>query len=208
MPVALALVSDTTSFLPKLTPATDPYLAALADRVLVFDGATGTNLQMMELTAEDFGGPALEGCNEILVATRPDAIERLHTSFLEIGSDVIETDSFGSFSIVLAEYDLADRAFELSRTAAELARRCADRFSTPEKPRFVAGSMGPGTKFPTLGQIPYTELRESRLPACSPVVSTCSSSRRCSTSSAPRPPSTAAASPWPTPGDRCRSRSR
>ena len=158
---SLGIVSDHLPLLSKLTPATDPYLAALADRVLVFDGATGTNLQLMDLGPDDFGGEALEGCNEILVASRPDAIERLHTSFLEVGSDVIETDSFGSFSIVLAEYDLADRAEELSRTAAELARRCADRFSTPTKPRFVAGSIGPGTKFPTLGQIPYTELRDS-----------------------------------------------
>ena len=144
-----------------MTAETDPYLAALAQRVLVFDGATGTNLQLMDLTAEDFGGPMLEGCNEILVDTRPDAIDRLHRSFLEVGSDVVETDSFGSFSIVLAEYDLEDRAEELSFKAATIARAAADDFSTPEKPRFVAGSIGPGTKFPTLGQIPYLELRDS-----------------------------------------------
>jgi 5-methyltetrahydrofolate--homocysteine methyltransferase len=157
----LAFVSDRIPLLPKLTAETDPYLAALAQRVLVFDGATGTNLQLMDLTAEDFGGPMLEGCNEILVDTRPDAIDRLHRSFLEVGSDVVETDSFGSFSIVLAEYDLEDRAEELSFKAATIARAAADDFSTPEKPRFVAGSIGPGTKFPTLGQIPYLELRDS-----------------------------------------------
>ena len=154
-------MSDRIPLLPKLTAETDPYLAALAQRVLVFDGATGTNLQLMDLTAEDFGGPMLEGCNEILVDTRPDAIDRLHRSFLEVGSDVVETDSFGSFSIVLAEYDLEDRAEELSFKAATIARAAADDFSTPEKPRFVAGSIGPGTKFPTLGQIPYLELRDS-----------------------------------------------
>ena len=147
--------------LPRLDAGCDPYLAALAEKVVFFDGATGTNLQLQGLTAADFGGPALEGCNEVLVESKPSAIEQLHTSFLEVGSDVIETDSFGSFSIVLAEYDLEDRAESLSRSAAELARRCADRFSTPEKPRFVAGSIGPGTKFPTLGQISYEELRAS-----------------------------------------------
>ena len=154
-------MSQRIPLLPRLTAATDPYLAALARKVLVFDGATGTNLQLMELTADDFGGPALEGCNEILVDTRPDAIDRLHRSFLEVGCDVIETDSFGSFSIVLAEYGLEARAEELSLRSAELARIAADAFSTNEHPRFVAGSMGPGTKFPTLGQISYEALRDS-----------------------------------------------
>ena len=154
-------MADRVPQFPRLDASNDPYLNALRQRILVFDGATGTNLQLMDLTADDFGGPALEGCNEILVATRPDAIDRLHRSFLEVGSDVIETDSFGSFSIVLAEYGLEDRAHELSLASATLARTAADAFSTPTKPRFVAGSMGPGTKFPTLGQIPYLELRES-----------------------------------------------
>jgi 5-methyltetrahydrofolate--homocysteine methyltransferase len=147
--------------LPRLDASSDPYLAALSERVLIFDGATGTNLQLMDLSADDFGGPALEGCNEILVDTRPDAIDRLHRSFLEVGSDVVETDSFGSFSVVLAEYGLENRAEELSRRSAELARGVADEFATATAPRFVAGSMGPGTKFPTLGQIPYLELRSS-----------------------------------------------
>ncbi len=146
---------------PRLTAESDPYLGAMAQRVLIYDGATGTNLQLMDLTVDDFGGPALEGCNELLVDTRPDAIERLHRSFLDVGCDVIETDSFGSFSIVLAEYDLEARAEELSRNSANLARRLADEYSTPDKPRFVAGSMGPGTKFPTLGQISYVDLRDS-----------------------------------------------
>jgi 5-methyltetrahydrofolate--homocysteine methyltransferase len=147
--------------LPRLDASRDPYLAALDERVLFFDGATGTNLQLQGLSAEDFGGPSLEGCNEVLVESKPSAIEALHTSFLEVGSDVIETDSFGSFSLVLAEYGLEDRAESLSRSAAQLARRCADAFSIPAKPRFVAGSIGPGTKFPTLGQIPYEALRAS-----------------------------------------------
>lgn len=110
--------------------------------VLVFDGAMGTNLQVQNLTAEDFGGPEYEGCNEYLVVTKPEAVATVHRAFLEAGADVIETDTFGGTSIVLAEYDLADRAYELNKTAAELARSVADEFSTPEKPRFVAGSMG------------------------------------------------------------------
>ena len=139
----------------------DPYLRALNERLLVFDGATGTNLQLQDLTADDFGGAAFEGCNEILTVTRPEAIERLHRSFLDVGVDVIETDSFGSFSVVLQEYGIADRAHELSLASATLARRVADEYASPGSPRFVAGSMGPGTKFPTLGQISYDELSAS-----------------------------------------------
>ena len=114
--------------------------------VLVFDGATGTSLQGLGLTADDFGGPDLEGCNENLAVTKPDAVKAVHRQFLEVGCDVIETDTFGAASIVLAEYGLEDKAFELNKRAAELAREMADEFSTPEKPRFVAGSMGPTTK--------------------------------------------------------------
>jgi 5-methyltetrahydrofolate--homocysteine methyltransferase len=139
----------------------DPYLAALTDRVLIYDGATGTNLQTQDLSADDFGGASFEGCNELLVLTRPDAIETLHRSFLDVGIDVIETDSFGSFSVVLAEYGIAERAFELSHASAVLARRVADEYSSTTQPRFVAGSMGPGTKFPTLGQITYDDLEAS-----------------------------------------------
>ena len=129
--------------------------------VLVFDGATGTSLQQMDLSAEDFGGPALEGCNENLVFTRPDAVQAVHRQFLEVGCDVIETDTFGAASIVLVEYDLQDQAFALNKRAAELAREVADEFSTPEKPRFVAGSMGPTTKLPTLGHVGFEELKSS-----------------------------------------------
>ncbi|MEW6497852.1 MAG: methionine synthase, partial [Cyanobacteriota bacterium] len=127
--------------------------------VLVFDGAMGTNLQTQNLTAEDFGGPQYEGCNEYLVHTKPEAVEKVHRSFLEAGADVIETDTFGGASIVLAEYDLADQAYYLNKTAAELAKRVAAEFSTPEKPRFVAGSMGPTTKLPTLGHIDFDTMQ-------------------------------------------------
>ncbi|MEB3292246.1 MAG: methionine synthase [Synechococcales bacterium] len=129
--------------------------------VLVFDGAMGTNIQSQNLTAEDFGGADYEGCNEYLVETKPEAIAKVHRDFLAAGADVIETDTFGSSPFVLAEYGLQDRAYELSKKAAELARDCAEEFSTPEKPRFVAGSMGPGTKLPTLGHITYDELKKS-----------------------------------------------
>jgi 5-methyltetrahydrofolate--homocysteine methyltransferase len=129
--------------------------------VLVFDGATGTSLQLMDLSAEDFGGPALEGCNENLVFTRPDAVQAVHRQFLEVGADVIETDTFGATSLVLAEYDISDQAFALNRRAAELARQMADAYSTPEKPRFVAGSMGPTTKLPTLGHVDFDTMKAS-----------------------------------------------
>ena len=110
--------------------------------VLVFDGATGTSLQQMELTAVDFGGSALEGCNEILVRTRPDVVRAVHKQFLDAGCDVIETNTFGSTSLVLAEYDLENEAFELNRQAALLAREMADQYTTDQHPRYVAGSMG------------------------------------------------------------------
>jgi 5-methyltetrahydrofolate--homocysteine methyltransferase len=131
--------------------------------VLVFDGAMGTSLQMQELTAEDFGGAAYEGCNEYLVATKPESVDKVHRSFLEAGADVIETDTFGGTSLVLAEYDLSDRAYELNKTAAVLARKAADDYSTPEKPRFVAGSIGPGTKLPTLGHVDFDTLKNAYL---------------------------------------------
>ena len=141
--------------------ADDPYLAALAERVLIYDGATGTNLQLQDLTVADFGGAEFEGCNEILTVTKPEAIERLHRSFLDVGVDVIETDSFGSFSVVLAEYGISERAHELALASAQIARRVADSYSSPGSTKFVAGSIGPGTKFPTLGQITYDALSAS-----------------------------------------------
>ena len=118
----------------------------LAERIAVIDGAVGTSIQAMSLKAQDFGGPELEGCNENLVRTRPDAVRKLHQSFLDVGADIIETNSFGSTSIVLAEYGLQAHARELNRLAAAIAREMADTATTSNKPRFVAGSMGPTTK--------------------------------------------------------------
>ncbi len=129
--------------------------------VLVFDGAMGTNLQVQNLTAEDFGGAQYEGCNEYLVHTKPEAVAIVHRGFLEAGADVIETDTFGGTPLVLAEYDLADQAYYLNKTAAELAKKLAHEYSTPDKPRFVAGSIGPGTKLPTLGHIDYDSLKNA-----------------------------------------------
>jgi len=137
------------------------YLDALKDKVIVFDGATGTNIQKLGLTADDFGGSNLEGCNEILVARRPDIIQNLHSSFLEVGVDAIETNTFGDLPFVLAEYDLADEAYNLAHKAAVIAREVADGYATKNSPRFVAGSMGPGTKSPTLAQISFPDLRDA-----------------------------------------------
>jgi len=137
------------------------YLDAVRERVVIFDGAAGTNLQLRDLTADDFGGPDFEGCNEILVVTRPEVVADLHRSFLEVDVDVIETNSFGASSITLAEYGIADRAHELNLAAARIAREAADAFDTPGRPRWVAGSIGPGTKFPSLGQIRFAEVRDA-----------------------------------------------
>ncbi len=137
------------------------YLEAVAERVVVFDGATGTNLQLAGLGPDDFGGPQLEGCNEVLVSTRPDLVIDLHRSFLEVGVDVVETDTFGAFPTVLVEYGIADRAHELNLAAARLARDVAGGYARPDRPRWVAGSIGPGTRFPSLGQIRLAELRDA-----------------------------------------------
>ena len=118
----------------------------LQERVLVADGAMGTQIQARGLTAADFGGAQYEGCNEYLNITRPDVIEDIHRGYLEAGADIIETNTFGSTPLVLGEYGLADRAREISRVGARIAREVADELSTPDKPRFVAGSMGPTTK--------------------------------------------------------------
>ena len=121
-------------------------LDALERRILVLDGAMGTMVQQQHLSAKDFGGSALEGCNENLVHTRPDVILDIHRGYLEAGADIIETDTFGGTRIVLAEYHLENEAFKLNRKAAELARQAAGEFSTPDRPRWVAGSIGPTTK--------------------------------------------------------------
>jgi 5-methyltetrahydrofolate--homocysteine methyltransferase len=134
---------------------------ALAKRVLVLDGAMGTAVQDLKLTAADFGGPDLEGCNEVLVASKPEAILGIHAAYFEAGADIAETDTFGGTPLVLAEYGLAARAHELNETAARLARQVADRFSTPQRLRFVAGSMGPTTRsLSVTGGVTFAELVE------------------------------------------------
>jgi 5-methyltetrahydrofolate--homocysteine methyltransferase len=131
------------------------------DRVLVFDGATGTNLQTQNLTPDDFGGEHLAGCNEYLIRSKPSAVKRVHSDYLSAGADIIETDTFGSSSIVLAEYGLESIAYELSKEGAAIAKRIANDFSTKAKPRFVAGSIGPTTKLPSLGHIAFDAMRET-----------------------------------------------
>ncbi len=126
------------------------YLDAMQTRIPVFDGAMGTNLQKQNLTAEHFGGEKTNGCNDYLVISYPQAVENVHRSFLEAGVDVIETCTFRSNRITLAEYGLAARIREINLAAARLARRCADEFSSAEQPRFVAGSIGPTGKLPSM----------------------------------------------------------
>jgi len=135
------------------------FLDLLKERVVVFDGAMGTYLQSLNLSIDEWGGPAFENCSENLLYTRPDAIETVHNAFLDIGCDVIETNSFGGSEIVLAEFGIAEKTYDVNKRAAELAKRIASDYSTPDKPRFVAGSIGPGTKLPTLGHITYKDLK-------------------------------------------------
>ena len=131
----------------------------LRDRVIVYDGAMGTSIQKHALTVDDYWNK--EGCNELLVLSRPDVIRGIHASFLDVGCDVIETDTFGSSRIVLAEYQLEDKTRELNIVAAQLAKEVAAQYSTPQKPRFVAGSIGPTTKLPSLGHISYDAMAEA-----------------------------------------------
>ena len=153
MKTGLDSSSKESPFLTRLHSSENP--------VIVFDGATGTSLQQMNLKAADFGGEEFEGCNENLVNTCPQVVKDVHRLFLEAGCDVIETDTFGAASIVLAEYGLESQALELNQRAAELAKEVAKEYSTPDKPRFVAGSMGPTTKLPTLGHIDFDSMKAS-----------------------------------------------
>ena len=137
------------------------FLDTLRERIVVFDGAMGTNLHAQDLTVDDYGGPQFEGCPEHLLISKPEAVEKVHAGFFEVGCDVVETDSFGGASIVLAEYQIAHLAYDLNKKAAELAKRIASDFSTKEKPRWVAGSMGPTTKLPTLGHISFLDMKAS-----------------------------------------------
>jgi 5-methyltetrahydrofolate--homocysteine methyltransferase len=134
------------------------YLKAVHDRVVIFDGATGTNLHARDLSIDDFGGPQFEGCPEILNVTRPDVIRDLHASFFDVGCDVATTNSFGAFSTVLTEYGIPERGYELAYQSAVLAREVADSY---DGERFVAGDLGPGTKMATLGWITFAELRDA-----------------------------------------------
>jgi 5-methyltetrahydrofolate--homocysteine methyltransferase len=131
-------------------------LDLLRERTVIFDGATGSNLQRLELGEDDFEGK--EGCNEVLCRSRPDVVRALHDRFLAVGCHVVETNSFGASRVVLAEYGLEAQAYELNRRAATLAREVAHGWSRPDRPRFVAGSIGPGTKLPSLGQIDFDAL--------------------------------------------------
>jgi 5-methyltetrahydrofolate--homocysteine methyltransferase len=134
-------------------------LDVLTRRVLVADGAMGTMLQSVPLSLDDFAG--LEGCNEILNVTRPDVVRTVHRGYLEAGADAVESNTFGANLANLAEYGIADRIRELAEAGATLAREMADEFTEPDRPRLVLGSVGPGTKLPTLGHISFAELRDA-----------------------------------------------
>ncbi len=132
------------------------FLQLVRERVVVYDGAFGTYVQALDLSPDDFGGPELEGCNEILCATRPDVIAAMHEGMFRAGADVVETASFGSFAVPLGEYGIPERAHELSLASARIAREVADGYDG-----MVAGSIGPGTKSPSLGQISFGDLRDA-----------------------------------------------
>lgn len=158
-------------------PIRSPILDALADRVLVFDGAMGTQIQAAHLSDDDFilrggpgratqaaerlGGKLLEGCNEVLNLTRPEVIEQIHRNYFAAGSDMVETNTFGATSVVLAEYEIAELVHEISYAGAQIARRAADAMSTPDRPRWVVGAVGPGTKLVSLGQTTFDVLEDT-----------------------------------------------
>ena len=137
------------------------FLELINEKIIVFDGAMGTYLQSLSLPIEDWGGANFENCSENLLYTRPDAIETVHSAFLDVGCDVIETNSFGGSEVVLVEFGIADKTYNVNLKAAQLAKRIASDYSTYDKPRFVAGSIGPGTKLPTLGHITYNNLKDA-----------------------------------------------
>ncbi len=136
------------------------FLTALDERVLILDGAFGTWVQGQDLGPDDFGGEELEGCNEHLVITRPDLIRQMHSEYFAVGVDAVETATFGSFALVLNEYGIADKSYEMNVLAARLAKEAAEEYSTPARPRWVVGSMGPGTRLPSLGAITFDALRD------------------------------------------------
>src|SRR4051794_29721855 len=142
-----------------MSSRSDLFRSFLSERVLVADGAMGTMLQAADPSLEDFQGH--EGCNEVLNATRPDVVRSVHEAYLEVGVDAIETNTFGANLGNLGEYGIEDRIHELALAGARVAREAADAWSTDEHPRFVLGSMGPGTKLPSLGHAPYATLRDA-----------------------------------------------
>ena len=143
----------------SLRHAWHPYLQAASERVVIFDGGAGTTFQRANLTADDYGGEDFEGCHELLNVIRPDVVRSFHDSFLTVGCDVVETNTFGAFGVPLGEYGIAERAYELSKAGALLAVEVAGDHGTRDQRRWVAGSIGPGTKFPSLGNIRYADLR-------------------------------------------------
>src|SRR5262249_8962254 len=128
--------------LPPLSSSALNLLELLRERIVLFDGAMGTSIQARQLSAAEFGGPEYEGCNEYVVLTAPQVVTDIHEGFLQAGVDIIETDTFGGTRIVLAEYGLQEKTIEINSAAAQVAKAVAARYSTPAKPRFVAGSMG------------------------------------------------------------------
>src|SRR6266566_5094547 len=132
------------------------FLQSVRERVVVYDGAMGTNIQMRNPTLDDYWGK--ENCSEVLVLSRPDIIRDIHTDFFKVGCDIVETNTFGATSTVLGEFGLQDRVAEINLAAVKLAKEVAQQFSTPGRPRFVAGSMGPTTKLPSLGHITFDNM--------------------------------------------------
>src|SRR5882724_5655241 len=132
------------------------FLQSVRERVVIYDGAMGTNIQKRNPTLDDYWGK--ENCSEVLALSRPDIIRDIHADFFRVGCDIVETNTFGGSSVVLREFDLGDRVREINLKAAQLAKEVARQFSTKDKPRFVAGSMGPTTKLPSLGHIGFDEM--------------------------------------------------
>src|SRR6266566_7749134 len=132
------------------------FLQTVRERVVIYDGAMGTNIQTRNPTLDDYWGK--ENCSEVLVLSRPDIIRDIHADFFKVGCDVVETNTFGATRIVLGEFGLQDRTAEINITAVKLAKEVAQQFSTKDKPRFVAGSIGPTTKLPSLGHIRFDDM--------------------------------------------------
>src|SRR5580704_15907098 len=147
------------------------FLQTVRERVVVYDGAMGTNIQARNPTLDDYWGK--ENCSEILVLSRPDIIRDIHADFFRVGCDIVETNTFGGSRIVLSEFELPDRVHEINVKAAQLAREVAQQFSTTDRPRFVAGSMGPTTKLPSLGHIGFEAMAAAYEEQAAALIETC-----------------------------------